>query len=102
MPENFTTKPTDAEKAAIESCNDPRHLYELLQAKVAAERLIAPETSAPAVAAEPSMPAGPVYHRASGYYRVVYPNNNDRFEVTADSEEELQKKIERIHQMYKR
>jgi hypothetical protein len=99
MAEDFTTKPTAAEAEAIADCKDPRHLYELLQANAAASRAVPQET--PAAVAAPPIPAERVRHNSAGYFQVVYPNGNDRFEVTADSEEELQKKIERIRAMYR-
>ena len=51
-----------------------------------------PETTAAPAAAQP--PANPTH------VAVVYPHGNDRFEVFASSQEELDQKVAQIHAMF--
>ena len=100
MAEPFVTPASERTTKLYSEAQSPTELYEIAM-KELHEHRGTPETPTAPSAPAP-LPAGPVDHRASGFYRIVYPSGNDRFEVTADSEEELQKKIERIYQMYKR
>ncbi|MFZ0977887.1 MAG: hypothetical protein WAN23_00675 [Candidatus Acidiferrales bacterium] len=99
MSENFTREGNDTLEQQIKSADSPTALYEMLATHLAENR---PTEASATAAANPPMPAEPVRHSPSGFFQVVYPSGNDRFEVSADSAEELRKKIEKIYSMYRR
>jgi hypothetical protein len=97
MARNFTTQPTPAETAEILNAQSTQELYELLQSKVARERMAAENTPQPAA---PQPPPAPASDKLPTHQRFVYPSGNIRIMLQGYSDEELDRQEAAIRAAY--
>jgi len=109
MSRDFLGKSNPALDAAIASATDPERIRELVKSNLASAGIISRERGndygarvtgsrqAEQPATEVSLPASPAQETC---VRVVYPHGNDRFEIFASSEAELDMKEAAIRAIF--